>query len=552
MDGRTIRVYDENARSFADRYDAVTSPLSKYFRVAFPEGGRVLDIGAGSGRDLGALVAEGFDAYGIEPANALRQLAIERRPELASRLRAGSLPENLPIEGELDGVTCSAVLQHVPRPKLFDAVFGIKRLLRDHGRALVAIPETSGIEVDEDHRVEDERLFTGITSDELSLLFERIGFKTIGRWTSADALGRAGRRWVTLLFELRSSVDRPLDRVEGVLSGRERKVATYKFALLRALADIAMTEAHTVAWRLDGQVAVPIERIAQRWVLYYWPLFRTTRFLPQMNGEWGAQEHKLGFTKELMALIGQYERRGGFDAYALELRHQELGAAARTHEALIKKLNQVIKDGPVTYAGGALASGRMFGFERGHVLVKADLWRELSLMGHWVSDALLLRWAQLISQLSQGEVTPEQIIGQLLVVPSTERETADARALYDSLSDLRCTWTDAKLSKKSYHADHVIPFSLWHNNDIWNLLPVSRRANLAKSDKLPSRALLLQRKEHILHYWNEGRARFPKRFEREAAAQTGEAHPKLATLFDSLVESVEVTSLQRACARWSP
>ncbi len=108
MDGRTIRVYDENARSFADRYDAVTSPLSKYFRVAFPEGGRVLDIGAGSGRDLGALVAEGFDAYGIEPANALRQLAIERRPELASRLRTGSLPENLPLEGELDGVTCSA------------------------------------------------------------------------------------------------------------------------------------------------------------------------------------------------------------------------------------------------------------------------------------------------------------------------------------------------------------------------------------------------------------------------------------------------------------
>ncbi len=556
MDEETVSAYDSAARSFAGRYDGVGSPFTKYLRLAFPEGSHVLDIGAGSGRDVAAMVADGFAAYGIEPADSLRRVAIERHPELSQRLLAGSLPDDLPADREFDGVLCSAVLQHLPRRLLFDAVFGIKGLLRQHGRALISIPQTSPL-VDDTSRAEDGRLFNGVTADELSLLFERIGFQTIGRWDGEDALGRAERRWVTLLFELRSGVDRPLHLVEGVLSPQERKVATYKFALLRAFCDMAMTEDHVVSWESSSTVGVPIEYIAQHWVLYYWPLFEWQRtrglFIPQMSGESSAHEHRVGFARELHALMALYCDRGSLDGYILQAKAGSFGARERqAHDALIKKLKHVIQRGPVKYAGGALASGRMFGFRRGHVLVAADLWRELSLTGHWVRDALLLRWAQLCSRLSKGELTAEQAIGPLLVEPSTERMTADARALYDAVPDLRCTWTDQLLRPKTYHADHVIPFSLWRNNDIWNLLPVSASANLKKSDKLPTRRLLNRRRPRILYYWNEARTRYPKRFDREARTQTGESQPRLDTLFERLLESVEITSLQRACQRWEP
>lgn len=55
---------------------AVDSKISEYFQSSFPTNARVLDIGAGSGRDPNKLLNLGYDAYGIEPCEKLRNLAI--------------------------------------------------------------------------------------------------------------------------------------------------------------------------------------------------------------------------------------------------------------------------------------------------------------------------------------------------------------------------------------------------------------------------------------------------------------------------------------------
>lgn len=49
-----------------------------------------------------------------------------------------------------------------------------------------------------------------------------------------------------------------------------------------------------------------------------------------------------------------------------------------------------------------------------------------------------------------------------------------------------------------------------------------------------------------------GREAHPRRFRSEASAQTGEKDPSLETLFQVLVESVEVSALGWGCERWSP
>ena len=110
----------------------------------------------------------------------------------------------------------------------------------------------------------------------------------------------------------------------------------------------------------------------------------------------------------------------------------------------------------------------------------------------------------------------------------------------------------APLRPRKYHADHVIPYSLWQNNDLWNLLPVKLAVNLQKSDKIPARDVLTTQKPRILYYWNELNRHFPKRFAAEAAAQTGETRVSLPALFDNLLETAEVTALQRGCERWAP
>src|SRR5215475_4183200 len=53
----------------------------------FPRSSSALDIGAGAGRSMIALMRAGFDAHGIEPSPAFRRAAIERMEIPEERLR---------------------------------------------------------------------------------------------------------------------------------------------------------------------------------------------------------------------------------------------------------------------------------------------------------------------------------------------------------------------------------------------------------------------------------------------------------------------------------
>ncbi len=311
MDPATSAYYAEHAAEVARRYEQVPSPLAGYFATAFAAGSRVLDVGCGSGRDLTALRAAGFDAFGVEPVDALRAQAFHLHPELDGRIAAGALPAvGAPFGGNFDGVLCSAVLMHLPQAELFDAAFALRSLLRPHGRLLVSVPLSRGETLQHD-RDANGRLFTPLVPEALQLLFERIGLQLLGRWDSGDALQRDGTRWSTLLFELRAAGSlRAADQIEGILN-RDRKVATYKLALFRALAEIEMQEPHAVHWRAGGVVAVPLQRIAERWLLYYWPIIAAGH-VPQSQDEGAGSRNPLRFRASLTALIDAYRHAGEY------------------------------------------------------------------------------------------------------------------------------------------------------------------------------------------------------------------------------------------------
>jgi hypothetical protein len=46
-----------------------------------------------------------------------------------------------------------------------------------------------------------------------------------------------------------------------------------------------MQESRQAVWLADGQVGVPLARIAERWLQYYWPLFASELFIPQSQSE---------------------------------------------------------------------------------------------------------------------------------------------------------------------------------------------------------------------------------------------------------------------------
>jgi hypothetical protein len=116
---------------------------------------------------------------------------------------------------------------------------------------------------------------------------------------------------------------------------------------------------------------------------------------------------------------------------------------------------------------------------------------------------------------------------------------------------LECTWTGTTL-RDSFDVDHVIPFDLWHNNDVWNLLPASKTANSKKSNKLPSTDILRLRKDCIVGYLGVTAE------QEQSAVSTRKLRRRLVmpqnnwqnALYGQMCNAIEVTALQRGVGRW--
>ena len=551
MDYPTIQYYQQHAAETAAKYRSVDLTESRtQFRELFSSGGRILDIGTGSGRDAAALLSLGFEAFGLEPSEAMRAEAIAAYPQLSGRIFPYGLPlpEDADLGGPFDGLVCSAVLMHVPEEEWFEAAFSLKRLLRHRGRLWISVPlDRPGL--DSECRDTAGRLFKPLHPEYLLLLFERLGFKLLRRLEEDDKLGRTGIRWASFLFELDVSRGKPLDRIEGVLN-RDRKTATYKLALFRALSDIAGHHTQQAKWLPSGEVAVPLRLIAEKWFQYYWPIFESPEFIPQNNGEQPGCTKPVAFRRKQEALIEAYRNRGGLSQFLVDQASGDLNPEVEQHfrDTLIT-IEQTIRKGPVVYS-----SGNLFRNERGHVVVDPGAWSEFCQLGHWIEPAVVLRWAEETNRMSGGQIAGANILHRLLVNPTEERNVGAAREAFERMEKKRCVWTDREL-RTDYAIDHVIPFSLWHCNDLWNLLPCDLRINGSKSDKLPKRALLLKRKEAIIFYWEQVREQLGRRFDHDMSNFIGGRHGSpnwQSATFQRLVEAVEFTAVQRGADRWCP
>jgi len=208
-------------------------------------------------------------------------------------------------------------------------------------------------------------------------------------------------------------------------------------------------------------------------------------------------------------------------------------AAARLSREAMRVIGSTIVKGPVKYAGGARGETELsFDPEGRRIRVQADVWRELSLMGHWIRDAVILRWAEMTARLSKGAVAPGAVIDKLLQSAEPWRAGPAVRGLYEGVQKrsegdrgdgggtgprgpLVCVWTARQL-RSDFDVDHAIPFVFWQGSPSWNLFPADKRVNNAKRDKLPTSDRVRRREEAIVGCWRLLAAKMPVRFRRDA------------------------------------
>ncbi len=560
MDSDTASFYARNAARLAVDHSLVDPSYFDLLDQAFATRLRARRGLRYMGADMLHLLKLRKNAVGIDasPEMLAEAVALLRRGghNPSRRLFLDSVPRLESVaDASFDGVLCGGVLMHMPEEGIFDAVYGLKRVLRSGGVLLVSIPEARPDVDPATNRDTGGRLFTPLPAAKLQLLFERVGFALERSESSTDGLGREGVRWRTFVFrhlgELR---DRPLQLVESILN-RDQKVATYKLALFRALAEIAQTQTHVADFRTDGRVGIPNELVAEKWLFYYWPVFADESPIKQGTSS-GARGSDVAIRPAMMPLLQHYAEAGGLSAFYVDWRSGRLrGEALRLAKEALSKVQSTIWTMPVRHAGGGDFDILQYDRATKAILMDASLWRELCLTGNWIQDATVLRWAELTEQINGGAVKASRMIDCLLTVPDAKRNVEDARRYYLAQPDRTCVWTERVIAG-DFAVDHAMPFSLWRNNDLWNLLPASVQANGQKSDRLPTYELLQRRRDIIIHCWRGLDLALGERFRREAQTLLGRDPLPAASwdtrLFSRFVEAFETTAAQRGAARWEP
>lgn len=108
--------------------------------LPFKQGMRVLDIGAGIGKNMTMLKEAGFDVYGLEPSEQFRQKAIEKLNIDPDRLKHITVEDAQYEENYFDFITFGAVLEHLAYPG--KSIENAVKWLKPNGIIQVEVPSS--------------------------------------------------------------------------------------------------------------------------------------------------------------------------------------------------------------------------------------------------------------------------------------------------------------------------------------------------------------------------------------------------------------------------
>lgn len=189
--------YGKNAKRLAGQYESISfADVHRDVRHLFPrKPARVLDIGAGSGRDAAALAAEGHKVVAVEPTEELREEGIRIHADKPIDWLDDQLPQ-LPalraLDKSFDLILLTAVWMHLDEQERYDSMASLSELVEQSGRISMSLrhgPVPAG-----------RRMFDVSAAETVSLA-SSFGLTGIFASEREDMLGRADVSWSFLVLE---------------------------------------------------------------------------------------------------------------------------------------------------------------------------------------------------------------------------------------------------------------------------------------------------------------------------------------------------------------
>ena len=203
--------YAENADALLRQYESIAFADAHAPLLCFlpPPPARVLDIGAGTGRDAAGFAGLGYIVTAVEPTTALRKRAMALHPAPNIEWMDDSLPDLrlLAERGDTFGVVMlTAVWMHLDEQQRRHAMPRLVALIEPGGLMMISLrhgPVPPG-----------RRMFE-VTAAETIALAEKRDLECVQRLETTDSfLNRPGVSWDRLTFRKHGG-SRPLIRADG-------------------------------------------------------------------------------------------------------------------------------------------------------------------------------------------------------------------------------------------------------------------------------------------------------------------------------------------------
>ena len=321
---------------------------------------------------------------------------------------------------------------------------------------------------------------------------------------------------------------------------RDRKFNTYKFALIKATIE-SITQFEQFLSIDPYRVKLPLGLQILKWLEYYYPFFSSENFIAQQHGD--NPKRSLAFRKHYIEVIKFYQEKvgKGFEPIYNSLKTGQVSSEIEAvFLELIRNLHKTIVKNPMNYIGSSInQGGQIYNYNKDAQL--ANLKSELSinniiqcggtysipkqyhdvfkLMGSYIigMDSLMYKWAEFTLNVNSRKINHEQALSLVSSRINESRNVYEIQRFYQRLNKeekLFCIWSGEKI-KNDLNIDHVLPFSFYRNNDIWNLLPSKAQINNKKRDAIPSSNLLTKQKDLIYQYWDIAENNFENVFRNE-------------------------------------
>ena len=337
--------------------------------------------------------------------------------------------------------------------------------------------------------------------------------------------------------------------------------STYKYVLLKSVINASQKYDHLI--NIENSVAnIPLGLIIEQWILDYMPF--VFKNISQQNNQTVLDKpitsiyHKifqslnLDKTKEWEYAYIQFTKALQDTSMSIELSQEFLKLSKKIADKIVNMPMKFTgkseygfftperkKFGSVKLNNSAIYNSSFVISSFGHFSISEEHYNIFRYLGQTLygTSTIMAKWKQKTNSLNTNQETIKDIIDKLSSDTLEIRETASIRKILSQKKE--CIWSGKELQGNNYDVDHVLPFSVWFNNDLWNMLPTDRVINQRnKKAKIPTRKLIEKRADIIIHYWNDYQQAMPLLFKSQIeVALIGEKISE-GKILDTAIESL--------------